>query len=185
VSHLTSGPFLADTQSASKHHRQVLRNQELNSGKMRGSRGCVRARSKHLWVESSDPSESDCEDGNMLKQQPITLLPLGITVACHPTNIVIDQELIRTGYAEEQMSVPQVEAKVMEETKNHQYAGVTGLGGRHGWEESLWMAHRMQRVRAAALQDESTQEPSLCVRKLMQGQVGRILDKWKVYFLEN
>ena len=49
-------------------------------------------------------------------------------------------------------------------------------------EESLWMAHRMWRVGAAALQDELTWEPSLCIRKLMQEEWEN-LDKWKVHFL--
>jgi len=40
--------------------------------------------------------------------------------------------------------------------------------GNGGWEESLWMAHRMQRVREAALLDELTWEPSIHVRRLMQ-----------------
>jgi len=44
------------------------------------------------------------------------------------------------------------------------------------------MAHRMQRVRAAALWDESTQEPSLHMRKLTQDEWEN-LDMWKVHFL--
>jgi len=52
---------------------------------------------KCLWVESSNPSESDCEDGNMVEQQPITLLPPEITVVHHLTEIIMDKELIRTG----------------------------------------------------------------------------------------
>jgi len=55
---------------------------------------------KHLQVESPDPSEGDCEDGNMLEPQLITWLPPESTVAQHPTKIIMHPELIKTGDAE-------------------------------------------------------------------------------------
>jgi len=44
------------------------------------------------------------------------------------------------------------------------------------------MAHRIWRVGAATLWDESTWEPSLHMRKLTQEEWEN-LDKWKVHFL--
>jgi len=44
---------------------------------------------------------SDCEDGNMLEQQLITLIPPEITMACHLTEIIMHQGLTETGDAEE------------------------------------------------------------------------------------
>ena len=117
-----------------------------------------------------------------MEPQPITLLPPKITVAHQPTEIVMDQEPIGTGDTEEQMSVPHVEAKVMEETETINTQKSLVWEAWHGWEESLWMAHRMQRVWAAALWDELTWEPSLCMRKLTQDEWVN-LDKWKVHFL--
>jgi len=80
------------------------------------------------------------------------------------------------------MSIPQEEAKVMEETKTISMEESLVWEAWCGWEESLQMAYRMWWVGAAALWDELTQEPLLHVRKLMQDEQEN-LDKWKVHFL--
>jgi len=74
---------------------------------------------KHLRVDSPDPSEGDCEDGNMLEPQVINQLPPKIAMAWHPTEVIMHPELIKTGDAEEQVSMLQMVAKVTEETKKY------------------------------------------------------------------
>ena len=49
----------------------------------------------------------------------------------------------------------------------------------NGWEESLRMAHRMWRVGAVALWEETTWEPSIHVMRLMLEEWEN-LEKWKV-----
>ena len=72
---------------------------------------------KCLWVESPEHSKSDCEDGNMVKQQPSTLLAPKTTVAYHLTEVIIGVEPFKTGDAEEGVSMLQTAAEVTEETE--------------------------------------------------------------------
>ena len=73
--------------------------------------------------------------------------------------------------------------EVIEETELSSMQELVVREAWHGWEESLRMANRMWRVRAVALQDESTWEPSIPSRRLTQEEWENF-EKWKVQFLE-
>ena len=62
-------------------------------------------------MDSPDPSEGDCKDGKMLEQQVM------ITVAQHPTKVVMHLELVKAGHAEEEVPILQMAAEAMEETE--------------------------------------------------------------------
>ena len=64
------------------------------------------------------------------------------------------------------MPVVQTAAEVIEETEFISMQELVVREAWNGWEESLRMAYRMSRVREVALQDESTWEPSIPVRRL-------------------
>jgi len=89
-------------------------------------------------------------------------------MAWHPTEVILHPEPVETGDAQEQVPTLQMEAEVTEKTKNISMQELLIQEAWCRWEESLRMAHRMQRVREAALLDELTWEPSIHVRRLMQ-----------------
>ena len=102
-------------------------------------------------------------------------------MAQHPTEVIMDLELIQTEYAKEGVSMLQMVVKVMEETKKNSSQELLIREAWQGWEESLRTSPMMQRVREAALLDETTWEPLIHMRRLMrEGQEN--MEKW-VQFL--
>jgi len=136
---------------------------------------------KRLRVDSPNPSEGDCEDRNMLEQK-VNQPQSEIAVVRQPTEVVMHPEPVETGDAEDHVPMLQMAANVTEETESISTQESLIREAWHGWEDSLRMAHRMRRVGAAALRDESTLEPSLRVRKLTREEQEN-LEKWKVHFL--
>src|SRR5882724_8700174 len=108
---------------------------------------------KHLRAESPDHSEGNSENGNMLEQEAIDQPPPKIAVAWYPTKVIMHLEPVKTGDAKKEMPLVQMAAKVMEETELISMKESVVWEAWHGWEESLRMANRMQRVGAVALWD--------------------------------
>src|SRR5882724_2686479 len=101
---------------------------------------------KYLRVDSPDPSKGDCKDGNTLEQQVFNQLLPKIIMAWHPTEVILHPEPVETGDAQEQVPTLQMEAEVTEKTKNISMQELLIQEAWCRWEESLRMAHRMQRV---------------------------------------
>jgi len=73
----------------------------------------------------------------MLEQQVINQpLPM-ITVAQHPTKVVMHMELVKDGNAEEEVPMLQMAAEAMEETKTISIQESLIQEAWCGWEESL------------------------------------------------
>ena len=138
---------------------------------------------KCLKIESTDPSGGNSEDGNMLEQEAIEQPPPKIAMAWYPTKVIIHLEPVKTGDDEKEIPLVQMAAKVTEETELISMQESVVWEAWHGWEESLRMANRMQRVGEVALQDDSMWELSIPARRLTQEE-WEILEKWKVQFLE-
>src|SRR5882724_5785668 len=113
---------------------------------------------KHLRVESLDPSEGNSEDGNMLEQEAINQLPPKIAMAQYPTKVIMHLEPVKTGGAKKEMPLVQMAAEVMEETELISMQESVVQEAWCGWEESLRMANRMQRVRAVAMSQHGSHQ---------------------------
>ena len=134
--------------------------------------------SKHLQVESPEPTDANRDNGECLGQTAVQPMLTQIAMAQHATKVILHLDLVEFGAAKEEMALPQTVGEPMGDTEAISIQESVVLDAWNGWWESLRVAHRMQWVTAAALNDESRGGPMVHVKKLMQEEAEK-LEIWR------